>query len=54
MWKIQITKLKSRVIKCTCCYDQSINQSGSECLNSEVSEFMCCPVAISMFKWTSN
>ena len=26
MWKIQVTKLKSRVIKCTSCYDQSINQ----------------------------
>ena len=27
MWKI--TKLKSRLIKCTCCYDQSINQTFS-------------------------
>ena len=26
MWKIQITKLKSRVIKCTCCCNQSINK----------------------------
>ena len=24
MWKIQTAKLKSRVIKCTCCYDQSV------------------------------
>ena len=24
MWKIRITTLKSRVIKCTCYYDQSI------------------------------
>ena len=29
MWKIQITKLKSRVIKCTCCYDESIKTALS-------------------------